>query len=90
MKCGHLVIVEFNEHARLVTPARYVVEGLPLGPRRAEVLQKIDDALARSRVEIYCNRDDDHPSTGKHWYKQEGSMFSIEWEVPEGAIWMAS
>ena len=38
-------------------------------------------------IEIQCNRSDSHSKEGEHFYKTE--LFSIKWEVPSNAIWMA-
>lgn len=43
--------------------------------------------IGDGRVEISCNREDEHPVEGEHWFKSED--FEIKWSVPENSIWLA-
>jgi hypothetical protein len=45
------------------------------------------DFFGEGRVEIHCNREDEHPNCGEHWFKTD--EFEIKWVVPEGGIWIA-
>uniref|UniRef100_A0A6M3XZA4 Uncharacterized protein n=1 Tax=viral metagenome TaxID=1070528 RepID=A0A6M3XZA4_9ZZZZ len=40
------------------------------------------------RIEIPCNREDDHPKEGDHWF--DGRLFKVTWTVDKDAIWLAT
>jgi hypothetical protein len=39
-------------------------------------------------IEIYCNREDEHPLSGSTHTHITEDGFTISWDVPEDAVWM--
>ncbi len=82
MNCGCSAIIDLGTHVKFVTAVDYVVAEFPLGPRRAEMREKVANAICDGRVEVRCNRDDEHAVDGKHWFRN--GAVSIEWTVGAG------
>lgn len=53
------------------------------------IIKKEDPDIewASAHIVMHCNREEDHPKVGKHWYKTK--YYKVEWEIKGDEIWMA-